>query len=45
MAKWNKQELIKANINSSMTVYEIDAKVRRNGLKKAYELRMMKIWL
>ncbi len=33
MAKWSKQELLAADINPSMTVYEIDAKVRENGLK------------
>ena len=33
MAAWSKQELLDANINPSMTVYEIDAKVRENGLK------------
>lgn len=35
MAKWSKQELLSADINSSMTVFEIDAKVRENGLKKS----------
>lgn len=35
MSKWSKQELLSANIDSSMTVYEIDAKVRENGLKKS----------
>lgn len=33
MAEWSKQELLDADINPSMTVYEIDAKVRENGLK------------
>ncbi|RKM63019.1 hypothetical protein D6856_02540 [Butyrivibrio sp. XB500-5] len=35
MAKWSKQELLNADINPSMTVYEIDAEVRKNGLKKS----------
>ncbi len=35
MAKWTKQELLNADINPYMTVYEIDAKVRENGLKKS----------
>ena len=33
MAAWSKQQLLDADINPSMTVYEIDAKVRENGLK------------
>lgn len=35
MAKWRKQELLNANISPSMTVYEIDAEIRKNGLKKS----------
>ncbi len=35
MAKWSKKELLEAGINPSMTVYEIDAKVRENGLDKS----------
>lgn len=35
MASWSKQELLAADINPSMTVYEIDAKVRENGLKNS----------
>ena len=35
MAAWSKQELLDADINPSMTVYEIDAKVRENGLKNS----------
>lgn len=35
MSKWSKQELLNANIEPSMTVYEIDAKVRENGLKRS----------
>ncbi|WP_022772134.1 hypothetical protein [Butyrivibrio sp. AE2015] len=35
MARWSKPELLKADINPSMTVFEIDAKVRENGLKRS----------
>lgn len=35
MAKWSKQDLLNAEINPSMTVNEIDAKVRENGLKNS----------
>ncbi|AOZ96220.1 hypothetical protein [Butyrivibrio hungatei] len=31
MSAWSKQELLEADINPSMTVYEIDARVRENG--------------
>lgn len=33
MAAWSKQQLLDADINPFMTVYEIDAKIRENGLK------------
>lgn len=35
MAKWSKQDLLNAEINPSMKVNEIDAKVRENGLKNS----------
>ena len=35
MSQWSKQELLDADINPSMTVYEIDAKVRENGKRKS----------
>lgn len=35
MTQWSKQELMAADINPSMTVYEIDAKVRENGKRKS----------
>ena len=35
MAAWSKEELLNADINPSMTVYEIDAKVRENGKRKS----------
>lgn len=34
MSKWSKQELLDANIDSTMRVNEIDARIRENGLSK-----------
>ncbi len=35
MSQWSKQELMDADINPSMTVYEIDARVRETGKRKS----------
>ncbi len=38
MAKWSKEELLNADINPSMTLIQIDAKVRNNGKNRVMKV-------